>query len=156
MQPHPASSNKESWQLVVQHLRKYPDTEHWKKWQSVIGSLIDRAIKSDYDGLFRAVKSMNDIRFSTLDNPGAKAEPHVKVRVTVDWRIQVEYVPANYSANQPFGPKIENNVAAPPEAFQVFTRYLQHLWSETMAEPIPTALRGKRQTTRMDRSPRLD
>jgi hypothetical protein len=31
----------------------------------------------------------------------------------------------------------------PNAAFPAFTRYLQHLWEETVPEPIPEALRRK-------------
>jgi hypothetical protein len=33
------------------------------------------------------------------------------------------------------------STVAPSDAFQTLTRYLQHLWTETVPEPIPEALR---------------
>jgi hypothetical protein len=137
MPSHPPLSNEESWVSVVQDNGEYPDTPYWNSWRSVISPLVDEAIKAGYDKLFRAGKSMHHILFSTIDHHGLRGEPHVTLSVTEDWKIHIHYS----TANMWFGSAIQSQVVMPTEAFSVLTRYLQHLWTETVSEPIPEILR---------------
>jgi len=133
----PLRSNAESWAAVVRDNTEYPDTPYWNKWRSVISPLIDEAIKAGYDKLFRAGKSMHHILLSTIDHHGLREEPRVTLAVADNWKIHIHYS----TANMYFGSAIQSQLVQPVEAFPVLTRYLQHLWTETVPEPIPEVLR---------------
>jgi hypothetical protein len=139
MPSFPPLSNEESWASVIQDNGKYPDTPYWNEWRSVIDPLIDEAVKAGYNKLFRAEKSMHHILFSVLDHHGLRDEPRVTLSVTEDWKIQVHYSVANIY----FRSALQCQTVIPTEAFPVLTRYLQHLWTETVAEPIPETLRAR-------------
>jgi len=80
---------------------------------------------------------MHQILLSTLDHHGLKGEPRVTLSVTEDWKIKIEYSTASTYFNTP----IHGEVVKSEAAFQTLTKYLQHLWTETVPEPIPEALR---------------
>jgi hypothetical protein len=132
-----ATSNAESWLLVLNEKRQYPDTEYWNRWRSLIDPLIQEAAAAGYDQLFRAGMSMHHIIFSTLDHHGLKGEPHVTVSVTDDWKIKVEYSTTNTYFSSP----IHAEVVTTGSALPTLTKHLQHLWTETVPEPIPVQLR---------------
>ncbi len=137
----PAPSKNESWARAVQSFGKYPDTQHWNQWRSVIEPVITRAIQAGYDGLLRAACSMHDVLVFTSDYIGSEPSPHVKISVTEDWQILVQYLPGIYSKGAILAPTIPSHTVESGEAFQILTRYLQHLWTETVPEPIPEILR---------------
>jgi hypothetical protein len=137
--PKPATQNKESWAFVVRDNNEYPDTEHWNNWRSAITPLLNQCMAAGYNGLFRAGKSMHHILLSTLDHKGLRGEPHVTLVVTEDGKIGIHYSRANIY----FGPSIQSEVVPSSGAFPILTRYLQHLWTETVTEPIPPELRQK-------------
>ena len=129
-------SNPETWADIVQFAQEFPDTEYWNLWRSTICPLLDQALNLDYDRLFRAGSSMHHIIFSTIDHNGLRGEPHVTICVTEDWKIGIYYSTASIH----FHPALESIVVDPNDAFPVFTRYLRHLWEETVPEPIPEEL----------------
>jgi hypothetical protein len=132
----PPISNRESWELVVRSFDEYPDDSYWNHWRSVMRPLINRAIQAGYNELFLAGPAMYLILFSTMDRYWLRSEPRVSVGVTEDWCIQVYYSTTNVEFNSP----IETSKATPDEAFNVLTRYLQRLWTETVAKPLREAL----------------
>jgi hypothetical protein len=134
-----STANPESWISVRSENRQYPDTEYWNRWRSLIDPLIQEAMAAGYDQHFRAGMSMHHLIFSTLDHPGLKGEPHVTVSVTKEWKIKVEYS----TANTYFASPIQSEVIAPESALTTLTKYLQHLWTETVSEPIPEQLRKR-------------
>ena len=135
----PPISNRDSWAYVVRDIAEYPNNPYWNQWRSAINPLIDKAIRSGYDGLFRAGKAMHHIIFSTIDHHGLRQEPRVTVEVNNDWSIQVHYSTTNVE----FNPSIQSSKATTDEAFQVLTRYLLRLWTDTITEPVPEALIGR-------------
>jgi len=80
---------------------------------------------------------MHDILFSTIDHPGLKNELRVKVSITKDWKIEI----GCGNGMEGIGMTVQAHTVLPADAFPMFTRYLQHLWTETVAEPIPEILR---------------
>ncbi len=133
----PATPNMESWAFVIRDNAEYPDDEYWNQWRAAISPLLDQCIQRGYNRLFRAGKSMHHILLSTLPHNGLRGEPHVTLEVTKEGNIEIHYS----TANTYFGPSIQNQVVTPSDAFPILTRYLQHLWTETVAEPIPENLR---------------
>jgi hypothetical protein len=106
------------------------------EWRSVVDPLLDQATRAGYDELFRAGKAMHHIIFSTIDHCGLKEEPRVTLVVTEDWGVQIHYSTTNVE----FNPSIETTKTTADEAFQVLARYLQRLWIDTVAAPVPEAL----------------
>jgi hypothetical protein len=135
-------SNEESWQFIVENNREYPETEYWKKWRSIVDPVIDQSIAAGYNRCIRAGKSMHDLLFSTLDHHRIHHEAYVRLRVVDNQQLEIQFIPANY-APAISGPHKESKVVEPYAAFPVFTRFLQHLWTETVPEPIPECLRDK-------------
>jgi len=132
-------TNPETWTDIVQFTREFPDTEHWNRWRSTMCPVLEEALRQGYNRLFRAGSSMHDLIFSTLDHHGLRMELRVTLRVTNDWKIGIYYSTVHID----FGSPIESVSVTTPEAFPVFTRYLRHLWEETVPEPIPQELRQK-------------
>jgi hypothetical protein len=133
------ASNEESWTCLVQAYDEYPDTPYWNGWRSTIAPLIDQCIRAGYNALFRAGMSMHHTVFSTLDHHRLKLEPRVTVEVTQESEIKIHYSTGNVWFSSP-----TQSITIPSsEAFPALTRYLQHLWTETVPEPIPEALRRK-------------
>jgi hypothetical protein len=139
-----ALSNKETWERVMQSFGRYPDTLHWNKWRSVIAPIIDQAIQAGYDELFRATTSMHDVLLFTSDYPWDSRNPVLRLSVTEDWKIQIRYLPGTYAKGAILASAIPSHTIPANEAFQILTRYLQHLWTETVPEPIPEVLRKGR------------
>ena len=132
-------SNPETWADLVQFIQEFPDTDHWTKWRSAVSPMIDEAILRGYHQLFRAGSSMHHLIFSTLDHHGLRLEPRVTIRVTEELEIGIYYSTGNIH----FDSAIESVVVSQGDAFPIFTRYLRHLWEETVPEPIPEELRQK-------------
>lgn len=132
-------TNPETWADIVQFTREFPDTEHWNRWRSTICPVIEEALRQGYDRLFRAGSSMHHLIFSTLKHHGLRMEPRITLRVTDDWKIGIYYSTGHIDFVAP----IQSVVAAAPEAFAIFTRYLMRLWEDTVPEPIPERLRKK-------------
>jgi len=128
--------NRDSWAYVVRSFDEYPDDPYWNQWRSVMTPLIDHAIHAGYNELFLAGRAMHLVLFSTIDHYGLRQEPRVSLGVTEDWCVRIYYSTTNVE----FNPPIETSKATPDETFQVLTRYLQRLWAETVAEPLPQAL----------------
>ena len=83
--------------------------------------------------------SMHHTVFSTLDHHRLKLEPRVTVEVTQESEIKIHYSTGNVWFSSP-----TQSITIPSsEAFPALTRYLRHLWTETVPEPIPEALRRK-------------
>jgi hypothetical protein len=76
-------------------------------------------------------------------NPSAKfrlrppLNPKVIVAVTKDWRVSITYSNISVSLRRNW------STVGPSDAFQTLTRYLQHLWTETVPEPVPEVLRRR-------------
>jgi hypothetical protein len=121
---------------VVRTFDEYPDDPYWNQWRSVIAPLIGQGIRAGYDELFLAGPSMHRVLLSTMDHYGLRQEPRVTIEVTEDWHIQIHYSTANVE----FNPSIETSKARTDEAFEVLTRYLRRLWSDTFAKPLPEVL----------------
>jgi hypothetical protein len=134
-----ADENRATWTEVREWINEYPDREYWNRWRAIIEPLVDRAVASQFDTLFRAGQSMSDLIFSTIDHHGLRHEPRVTVNVTPEWNLRISYSTHNlwFMSPQQF------EVAEPHLAFPVLTRYLQHLWEETIPEPIPEILRDR-------------
>ena len=139
------STNEESWAYVFEHYADYPDTPHSNQLRSTLVPLIERCVQAGYNQLFRAGTSMHDTVFSTLDHYGLGWEPRVIVSAVEDWRIKIRHFNIHYYDSWPHFPAScgQTVTVVPSEAFPVLTRYLQHLWTETVPEPIPLELRRK-------------
>jgi hypothetical protein len=141
------ATNEESWSYVLQVRAEYPDTPYWNQWRSILVPITERFIEAGYNRLFRAGTSMHRTTFSTGDrevlrfNPAMRfrlsppLNPKVYLEVTKDWRVRICYSDSGISQRG------QCSTVAPSDAFQTLTRYLQHLWTETVPEPIPEALR---------------
>lgn len=81
---------------------------------------------------------MHDMIFSTLDDHGLRDEPRVTLNVTTEFRLQISYSNRSICFYKP----LKSVIVDSSEAFPIFTRYLRHLWVETVPEPIPKELRG--------------
>lgn len=135
-----ADENRATWKLVGSSIEKYPDQDDsWNRRRAVISTLVKRAVESEFDSLFRAGMSVSPLVFSTLDRHGLRDEPRITVEVTSDWSLRVSYSTWNTWFKQP----TQFETVIPRLAFPVFTRYLQHLWEETIPEPIPEVLRKR-------------
>jgi hypothetical protein len=132
--------NRATWKQVRVWIDEYPDREHWNRWRAIIVPLVERAIDIQFDSRFRAGLSMSLVILSTLDHHGLRNEPRVTVEVTSDWKLRIAYSTHNISLMSPK----QFEIVDPHCAFPVFARYLQHLWEETMPEPIPEILRDRR------------
>jgi hypothetical protein len=139
MKPNAEMTNPETWANIVQFTQEFPQTDYWNRWRSTVCPLLDESIRRGYDCLFRAGSSMHHILFSTISHHGLRGEPHVTLRVTEEWKIEISYSTSNVHFSSP----IESVVVNPDSAISLFTRYLCHLWEETVPEPIPEALRHK-------------
>jgi hypothetical protein len=128
----------ESWARVTQSFGAYPDTQHWNERRSVLEPVITQVIQAGYDGLFRARTSMHDVLVFTSDD---YRSPHIKISVTKDRQILIQSLPGIYSKGAFLAPSIPSHTVECAEAFPTLTRYLQHLWTETVPEPIPEILR---------------
>jgi hypothetical protein len=139
------STNEESWAYVFECYAEYPDTPYWNQWRSTLVPLISRCAQAGYNQLFRAGTSMHDTVFSSLDHHRLWNEPRVLVSVTENWLIKIGHYNIHYYDSWPHFPAACRQIVtvAPSEAFPVLTRYLQHLWTETVSEPIPFELRRK-------------
>lgn len=135
--PEPLS-NKESWIGVAKSFSKYPDTQHWNERRAVLEPVITQVIQAGYDGLFRARTSMHDVLVFTSDD---YRSPHITISVTKNRQIMIQSLPGIYSKGAVLAPSITSHIVGSAEAFPVLTRYLQHLWTETVSEPIPESLR---------------
>jgi hypothetical protein len=134
-----ADENRATWKVVKNWIDEYPDHEHWNRWREILLPLMERALLFEFDSLFRAGMSVNDVILSTVDHHGLRDEPRVTVAVTPDWRLRISYSTQNIW----FHPPAQFEIAEPHLAFPIFTRYLQHLWEETVPEPIPQILRNR-------------
>jgi hypothetical protein len=132
-----ADENRATWKDVEEWIAEYPDRENWNRWRTIIKPLVERAIASQFDSLFRAGQSMSHLVLSTLDHHGLRYEPRVTVEVTHDWKLRISWSTHNIWFRSPS----QFEIVEPRMAFPVFTRYLQHLWKETSPEPIPEILR---------------
>jgi hypothetical protein len=63
--------------------------------------------------------------------------PKVVLAVTKDWQIRISYTNISISRRG------QSSTVAPSDAFPTLTRYLKHLWTETVPEPLPEVLRRK-------------
>ena len=81
---------------------------------------------------------MQDVLVFTSDD---YPSPHIKISVTKDRQILIQYLPGIYSKGAVLAPSITRHTVGSAEAFPILTRYLQHLWTETVPEPIPEILR---------------
>jgi hypothetical protein len=102
--------------------------------------ILQRAVDAEFDSLFRAGMSMSHIIFSTLDHHGLRDEPRVTLDVRPNWEVRISYSTQNIHFHSPS----QFEEVDPSSAFPVLTRYLQHLWEETVPEPIPELLRQKK------------
>jgi hypothetical protein len=147
-------TNEESWLYVLQVYAGYPDTPYWNQWRSTLVPVTERCIEAEYNRLFRAGTSMHSTTFSTGDhevlrfNPPARLRlspplnPKVTLAVTKDWSVRISYYDISSFRRR------QSSTVAPSDAFQALTRYLQHLWIETVPEPIPEVLRRKTELQR--------
>ena len=143
------ATNGESWLYVLQVYARYPDTPYCNQLRSILVPVIECCIKAEYNTLFRAGTSMHWTTFSTEDrevlrfNPTARfrlrppLNPKVILAVAKDWQVKICYSNISVSLRRNW------STVAPSDAFQTLTRYLQHLWTETVPEPIPEGLRRK-------------
>lgn len=134
-----ADKNRETWRQVQEEIETFPDREEWNRWRSLVTPLVERAIESEFDSLFRAGMSLSHLVFSTLDHHGLRNEPRITVDLTTDFNLRISYSTSDLWFQQP----TQFEIVEPRLAFPVFTRYLQHLWEETLPEPIPEALRKR-------------
>jgi hypothetical protein len=132
-----SDSNQASWIEVQSRIQGYPDREHWNRWREAVMPILQRAADAEFDSLFRAGTSMDHIIFSTLDHDGLRDEPRVTLDVRFNWKVRISYTTHNIHFRSPN----QFEEIDPSSAFPVFTRYLQHLWEETIPEPIPELLR---------------
>lgn len=130
-------TNPESWADVIEFAHSLPDTDHWNCWRAAMLPILEESRSREYDTLFRAGSSMHDFVFSTLDRHRLFDEPRVTLTVTEDFRLRIAYSRGNVHFSSPSESIVEDS----REAFPSFTRYLCHLWEETMPEPIPEVLR---------------
>jgi hypothetical protein len=135
-----ADENRATWSEIREWIDEYEDREYWNRWREIVKPLVERAIDSQFDSLFRAGQSMSHLILSTLDHHGLRGEPHITVNVTPDWKLRISYS----MKSTWFFPPQQFEIVEPGFAFPVLTRYLQHLWEETMPEPIPELLRDRR------------
>jgi hypothetical protein len=131
--------NRMTWKLIRHWMDEHPDLDYWNQWRQIVVPVVERAIQCEFDTLFRAGTSMSHLVFSTLDHHGLRDEPRITVDVTEHWSLRVSYSTKNLWFTQP----TQCEIVTPEMAFPVFTRYLQHLWEETVPEPIPEVLRKR-------------
>jgi hypothetical protein len=141
------ATNEESWLYILQHYVEYPDTLYWNRLRSILVPVIERGIEAEYNRLFIAGTSMHSTTFSTGDhevlrfNPAMRfrlrppLNPKVYLEVTKDWQVRISYSDISVSRRG------QSSTVAPSDGFQTLTRYLKHLWTETVPEPIPEVLR---------------
>lgn len=143
------ATNEESWLYVLQRYVEYADTPYWNQWRSILVPVTERCVEAGYNRFFRAGTSMHRTTFSTGDrevlrfNPAMRLrltpplDPKVYLEVTKDWRVRISYYDISVSLRG------RSSTVAPSDGFQTLTRYLQHLWTETVPEPLPQGLRRK-------------
>ena len=133
--PMDTECNEASWVRLVQYIEDSPN----HRLKQLILPLVHRAIEAQFDSLFEARWYFDHIlifppdKYASQDGPRvtielrSHADPHLYISLC-NWDVQCQS-PAQCHQVRPEG------------AFAVFTRYLQHLWEEAVAEPIPEVLR---------------
>jgi hypothetical protein len=134
--------NKSSWGRIVESIDGAPSGGEFDRLRRVMSPILRRGIQAQFDLHFEAEQYFSHVRLFPISNEKHGAGPRVtlELRSNVDPRLYISF--SNWD--------IQYQAAAqcigvmPEEAFPVFTRYLQHLWEETVPEPIPPSLRQKK------------
>jgi len=133
--------NRASWARIVHCVDDAPSHPAFNRLRKTVSPILHRAIRAQFDSLFSAACYFDHILFfpPSEDKSGSglrvtlelrsPADPHLYISLC-EWDIQYQS-PAQCAR------------VMPEKAFPVFARYLQHLWEEAVAEPIPEVLRRK-------------
>jgi hypothetical protein len=136
-----SDDNKASWSRLVHYVDDAPDHPAFNRLNQMVSPILHRAIRAQFDSLFDATCYFDLILFFPPTKNKSRSGPRVTVELRspadphlyislCDWDIQFQS-PAQCAR------------VMPDEAFPIFTRYLQHLWEETIPEPIPEILRRR-------------
>jgi len=138
MSPENEASNIASWGLALGFIEEYPENSHWSPWKKLARRLIHEGVVLGLNRYFRAGMSMSHIIFSTLDHNGLRGEHRVTIEIRSEGKFRVAYGTTNLW----FGsPELEYTLQY-EDAFPTFRRFLNQLWTETVAEALPDELRG--------------
>ena len=138
MSPEHELNNIASWKTVLGHVERFPENASWTPWKAVARRFVCEGINLGLDRYFRAGTSVNHLLFSTLDRNGLKREPRVTVEIRGENKLRIAYGATNL-----FFSSAELEYLLPYElGFPTFRRFLNQLWIETVADPLPDELRG--------------
>ena len=132
-------NNVASWEFVKADIEQHPESAYWTPWKALARRFLQEGIRIGLHRHFRAGLSMNLIVFSTLDHHGLHLEPRVTVELHPESELRVAFGTTNIELHPP----AELDYLLPFEpGFATFRRFLNHLWTATMDEPIPDDIRS--------------
>ena len=130
--------NQESWTKIE---RSIDGSTHPGKVVAL--RLIRNGLDHGFGDYFRVCQSMFSLVFTTVGQPWYPNGPSVRLAVDPSGLVNVTYNPASPAASgdNALGYQLEFE-----EAFATFHRFLLHLWTISMPEPVPAALRNMEST----------
>jgi hypothetical protein len=133
--------NRASWAKVVHDIDHAPAHAAFNRLKTMVSPILHRAILAQFDCLFEADGYFNHIKFFPPNSEGSRKGPRVtlELRAPIDPHLYISLCDWDIQYQSP----AQCIPVMPDAAFPTFTRYLQHLWEETVPEPIPDALRRK-------------
>jgi hypothetical protein len=139
MSPEQELRNVGSWKFVQEWIEDRPENARTTTWKALGKKLICTGVAIGLNRYFRAGMNEDQFTFSTLDHHRLWHQPRVTVdirqedviRVAFASTTRLEFNAADVQYTLPFEP-----------GFATFRRFLNQLWKETVAEPIPDELCG--------------
>jgi len=128
MSPDHQQNNLASWRRIEVFVER-------ARVKAPAARFLRESVALGLDQYFRADQSMNALTFSTVpDGRYLPNEPRVIVNFLGEEGVRLVYRARNFST-------LEYTLTF-DAAFPTFRRFLNQLWTDTMPEPIPEALRG--------------
>jgi hypothetical protein len=138
MSPEEQAKNICSWNDLGASIDEGPEDTYWTPWKSLARRFVGEGVVMGLNRYFRAGRGMNHLIFSTLDHNGLRREPRVTVELHPKSELRIAYGTTNLYF---FSPELEYTLEYEP-AFVTFRRFLNHLWTETVTDPLPEELHG--------------